>query len=244
MGAVASRLLVKGLCKTIKGKPVLDQVSLDIEGGRIIGILGPNGAGKSTCFQIIIGVMAPDSGTISIEGTDITHCQIDERARMGVGYLPQDTSVFTRLSVEDNVKAILEIRGMRGNSLNKQALGLLEEIGIAHLRANDPTTLSGGERRKLEIARALAITPKFILLDEPFAAIDPISISDLQQTLNLLKEREIGVVITDHNVREALRICDHAYILSNGRVLASGTPHEITKNDDVRQAYLGSTFDR
>lgn len=238
-----SRLRIEGVSKRIRKRKVLDNVSLDIRAGQVVGILGPNGAGKSTCFQVVVGLVRADSGTVSIDGKDVTRRPIDERARLGIGYLPQESSVFTRLSVKDNVKAVLEIRGMRGHDLDHAAGDLLDDMKIGHLRDNDPLTLSGGERRKLEIARALAIAPKFILLDEPFAAIDPISVQDLQQTIRGLRERRIGIVITDHNVREALRICDHAYILSEGRVLASGAPESIVGNPEVRHIYLGESFD-
>jgi len=240
----ASLLRIEGLSKSIKKRPVLAGVTLEVTAGRIAGILGPNGAGKSTCFQILIGLMRPDEGTIRLDGEDITHRPIDERAELGIGYLPQETSVFSRLSVGENVRAILEIKGLRGRDIEVRTAELLEDLGIAHLRDGSPLTLSGGERRKLEIARALAIAPKFILLDEPFAAIDPISIADLQRTLERLRERGIGIVITDHNVREALRICDRAYILSDGRVIASGAPAQITADPAVRQAYLGEAFER
>ncbi len=238
-----SRLRIDGVTKRIGRRKVLDGVSLDIRAGQVVGILGPNGAGKSTCFQVIVGLVRADSGTVSIDGRDVTHSPIDERARLGIGYLPQESSVFTRLSVKDNVRAVLEISGLRGERLDKAAGDLLDEMRIGHLHGHDPLTLSGGERRKLEIARALAIAPKFILLDEPFAAIDPISVQDLQQTIGGLKGRRIGIVITDHNVREALRICDRAHILSEGRVLASGPPESITDNPEVRDIYLGQSFD-
>ena len=243
MSARPPVLCVEGLSKRIRKHAVLRDVSLEIAAGQIVGILGPNGAGKSTCFQILIGLMRPDSGTIRLDDADITHCPVDERAKRGIGYLPQETSVFTRLSVEDNVRAILEIKGLRGRALAEEAQALLADMGIAHLKGNSPLILSGGERRKLEIARALAIAPRFILLDEPFAAIDPISIGELQSTLGRLKERGIGIVITDHNVREALRVCDRAYILNAGQVISSGAPDEITADERVRQVYLGERFE-
>lgn len=237
------RLEANSLAKAYRGREVIKDVSLSVEQGEIIGLLGPNGAGKTTCFYMIVGLIAADKGAIRLQQDDITRLPIHERARRGVGYLPQEASVFRKLSVYDNLMAILETR----KDLNQQqreakAQDLLEEFHITHIRDSKGMVLSGGERRRVEIARALANDPKFILLDEPFAGVDPISVSDIKHTIRHLKERGIGVLITDHNVRETLDICERAYIVSEGRILAEGTAEAILANPQVRQAYLGDEF--
>lgn len=237
------RLEANSLAKAYRGREVIKDVSLSVEQGEIIGLLGPNGAGKTTCFYMIVGLISADRGAIRLQQDDITRMPIHERARLGVGYLPQEASVFRKLSVYDNLMAILETR----NDLNQQqreakAQELLEEFHITHIRDSKGMVLSGGERRRVEIARALANDPKFILLDEPFAGVDPISVSDIKHTIRHLKERGIGVLITDHNVRETLDICERAYIVSEGRILAEGDAEAILSNPQVRQAYLGDEF--
>lgn len=237
------RLEANSLAKAYRGREVIKDVSLSVEQGEIIGLLGPNGAGKTTCFYMIVGLISADRGAIRLQQDDITRMPIHERARLGVGYLPQEASVFRKLSVYDNLMAILETR----NDLNQQqreakAQELLEEFHITHIRDSKGMVLSGGERRRVEIARALANDPKFILLDEPFAGVDPISVTDIKHTIRHLKERGIGVLITDHNVRETLDICERAYIVSEGRILAEGDAEAILSNPQVRQAYLGDEF--
>ena len=214
----------------------------------IAGLIGPNGAGKTTSFYMIVGLVPPNGGKIELNGVDITHLPIFRRARLGVSYLPQEASVFRRLSVEDNIRAVLELqtdesgRALSEVEIQKRLTTLLEELQIAHIRTNMALSLSGGERRRTEIARALATNPRFILLDEPFAGVDPIAVIEIQRIVRFLKDRGIGVLITDHNVRETLGICDHAYIINEGKVLASGSPSEIVSNEQVRQIYLGENF--
>jgi lipopolysaccharide export system ATP-binding protein len=227
-------------------------VSLDVQKGEVVGLLGPNGAGKTTSFYMIVGLVRADDGAISIDGEAIEHMPIHRRARMGLSYLPQEASIFRKLNVADNVRAVLELQhepDERGNSvpLSKKRIEerldeLLADLRVDHLRESPALALSGGERRRVEIARALATDPRFILLDEPFAGIDPIAVIEIQRIISFLKERGIGVLITDHNVRETLGICDHAYIISDGHVLAQGTPSEIVDNADVRRVYLGEHF--
>lgn len=231
------------LHKAYKKRRILEGVSLSVSSGDVVGLLGPNGAGKTTCFYMVVGLVKPDQGTILLDGTDITSHPMHMRARLGVGYLPQEASVFRQLTVSQNIMAILETR----KELNKQARidrleALLEELQIAHIRDSLGISLSGGERRRVEIARALSAEPGFILLDEPFAGVDPISIIDIQRIITHLKERNIGVLITDHNVRETLGICDRAYILSHGKLIAEGTPDEVLANDEVKAVYLGENF--
>lgn len=222
---------------------MIKDVSLSVEQGEIIGLLGPNGAGKTTCFYMIVGLIAADRGNIRLQQDDITRLPIHQRARLGVGYLPQEASIFRKLSVYDNLMAILETRkDLTQQEREEKAQALLEEFHITHIRDSKGMVLSGGERRRVEIARALANDPKFILLDEPFAGVDPISVSDIKQTIRHLKERGIGVLITDHNVRETLDICERAYIVSEGRILAEGDAESILANTQVRQAYLGDEF--
>jgi len=231
------------LCKQYKGHAVVDHVNITVNSGEVVGLLGPNGAGKTTCFYMIVGLIRPDSGQIFLEDQRITQLPMHERARLGIGYLPQEPSVFRKLSVEQNIEAVLEAQGTlsRADRLHRVDI-LLEEFGIEHKRRSTGISLSGGERRRVEIARALAVQPFFILLDDPFAGIDPISVGDIQQMIAYLRDSGIGVLITDHNVRETLGICDRAYILSEGRPLTAGTPQEILHHPEVREVYLGSNF--
>ena len=235
-------LKAQHLAKSYKGRQVVRDVSLSIDSGQIVGLLGPNGAGKTTCFYMIVGLVRADGGQISLDGKDLTHLPIHARARLGLSYLPQEMSVFRKLTVAENIQAVLELQGLDKRQVNERLEELLHELGIHHLRNNTAISLSGGERRRCEIARALATDPRLILLDEPFAGVDPIAVIDIQKIIRFLKERDIGVLITDHNVRETLGICDRAYIISEGRVLASGQPGEIIENERVRQVYLGEHF--
>ncbi len=237
-----STLSVAALNKRYKSRIVVHDVSLAVASGEVIGLLGPNGAGKTTCFYMIVGLVAADGGKIELDGDDLTRMPIHARARLGLSYLPQEASIFRKLTVGDNVQAILELQGIDADETANRLDALLEDLSISHLRDAPALSLSGGERRRVEIARALATRPRFILLDEPFAGIDPIAVLDIQKIIGFLKERGIGVMITDHNVRETLGICDRAYIISEGRVLASGTPDEIVYNESVRKVYLGEHF--
>ena len=237
-----STLSVAALNKRYKSRVVVHDVSLAVGSGEVVGLLGPNGAGKTTCFYMIVGLVAADGGAIELDGDDLTRMPIHARARLGLSYLPQEASIFRKLSVADNVQAILELQGIDADEIANRLDALLEDLSISHLRDASAISLSGGERRRVEIARALATRPRFILLDEPFAGIDPIAVLDIQKIIGFLKEREIGVMITDHNVRETLGICDRAYIINEGRVLASGTPDEIVYNENVRKVYLGEHF--
>jgi lipopolysaccharide export system ATP-binding protein len=237
-----SLLRAENLRKRYKGRSVVQNVALEISSGEVVGLLGPNGAGKTTCFYMIVGLIAVDAGRIELDGAELTHLPIHRRARLGISYLPQENSVFRRLSVEDNVRAILELQNVPAGEMEARLVELLEDLGIAHLRKHAAISLSGGERRRLEIARALGTRPTFILLDEPFAGVDPIAVLDIQRIIRFLKERGIGVLITDHNVRETLGICDRAYIINEGEVLASGHPDEIVYNEHVRRVYLGEHF--
>ena len=236
------------LQKSYGKRQVVKDVSLAVQTGEVVGLLGPNGAGKTTSFYMIVGLVRASAGDITIDGQSIEHMPIHRRARLGLGYLPQEASIFRKLNVEDNVRAVLELqRDEQGRPLKRDAvehrLGeLLQELRVDHLRQSPSLALSGGERRRVEIARALATNPRFILLDEPFAGIDPIAVIEIQRIIRFLKARGIGVLITDHNVRETLGICDHAYIISDGHVLAQGTPAEIVDNADVRRVYLGENF--
>jgi len=238
----SSVLRMQGLRKRYKTRTVVRDVSLEVTSGEVVGLLGPNGAGKTTCFYMIVGLVAADGGQIQLDGRDLTHLPIHRRAKLGISYLPQENSVFRGLTVEENIQAVLELRGIAAAGIEKRLAELLGDLNIAHLRKNSAVSLSGGERRRLEIARALACDPAFILLDEPFAGVDPIAVLDIQRIVRFLKDRGIGVLITDHNVRETLGICDRAYIISEGTVLASGLPDEIVYNDRVRQVYLGENF--
>lgn len=236
------RLQALSLKKAYRSRKVIEDVSLHVDTGEVVGLLGPNGAGKTTCFYMIVGLVAADEGSIYLEGKDITFEPIHNRARSGLSYLPQEASVFKKLSVEDNIRAVLEISPPKGQTIDEAVDELLGELQIEHIRTSMAAALSGGERRRLEIARALATKPRFILLDEPFAGVDPIAVLEIQRIVSFLKSRGIGVLITDHNVRETLGICDRAYIISAGHVLASGKPEQIVENDDVRRVYLGEHF--
>ncbi len=238
-----STLSAKGLHKQYKGRQVVNNISVSIESGEVVGLLGPNGAGKTTCFYMIVGLIPLDSGSIFIDGTDVSTLPMHRRARLGIGYLPQEPSVFRKLTVEDNILAILEtLPGLTVDERSHRLEELLQELHISERRHTLGMSLSGGERRRVEIARALATRPRFILLDEPFAGVDPISVLDIQQLIGHLQKLGIGVLITDHNVRETLKICDRAYILSDGKILASGTPAEILYNEEVKKVYLGEDF--
>ena len=241
-------LKATGLMKRYGSRKVVHDVSLAVKSGEVVGLLGPNGAGKTTTFYMVVGLVPPNGGDIELDDQPITHLPIFKRARLGVSYLPQEASVFRKLSVEDNIRAILELQvDEDGKPLSKPIIeqrldDLIDELQIGHIRTNMALSLSGGERRRTEIARALAAYPRFILLDEPFAGVDPIAVIEIQRIVRFLKERGIGVLITDHNVRETLDICDHAYIINAGAVLASGTPEEIVANKSVREIYLGENF--
>lgn len=238
-----SVLATEDLCKQYKGLQVVDHVNLYVQSGEVVGLLGPNGAGKTTCFYMIVGLIRRDSGEILLDNKPIGGLPMHERARLGIGYLPQEPSVFRRLSVEDNITAVLEAQPNLSKKERKQRVDtLLENFGIEHKRDALGISLSGGERRRVEIARALALQPYFILLDEPFAGIDPISVEDIQQIIKYLRNNGIGVLITDHNVQQTLKICDRAYILTEGRVLTSGTPSEVAHHPGVRAVYLGESF--
>jgi lipopolysaccharide export system ATP-binding protein len=237
-----SELSAAHLKKRYKSREVVRDVSLSVSKGEVVGLLGPNGAGKTTCFYMLVGLVAVDSGSIELDGKDITHMPMHRRARAGLSYLPQEPSVFRKLSVEDNVRAILQLQKLDKPEIENQLERLLDELGVSHVRNSPAIALSGGERRRVEIARALATQPQFILLDEPFAGVDPIAVLDIQKIIGFLKERSIGVLITDHNVRETLGICDRAYIINEGSVLASGKPDEIVYNEHVRRIYLGENF--
>jgi lipopolysaccharide export system ATP-binding protein len=237
-----SQLVATGLKKRYKARTVVHDVSLDVASGEVVGLLGPNGAGKTTCFYMIVGLVAADGGNIRLDEAEVSHMPIHSRARLGLSYLPQEASIFRKLSVAENVQAILELQNLTGDEMANRLDALLEDLSIAHLRDNPAISLSGGERRRVEIARALATKPRFILLDEPFAGVDPIAVLDIQRIIGFLKDRQIGVLITDHNVRETLGICDRAYIINEGRVLAAGHPEEIVRNESVRKVYLGEHF--
>jgi lipopolysaccharide export system ATP-binding protein len=241
-GARASRLRTAALNKRYKKRTVVRDVSLEVMSGEVVGLLGPNGAGKTTCFYMIVGLVPADGGRILIEERDITRLPIHRRARLGLSYLPQEASVFRRLTVQENVRAVLELMALPPEAVEARLDELLGELHIAHLRDAPALSLSGGERRRVEICRALATRPTFILLDEPFAGVDPIAVLDIQRIIRFLRERGIGVLITDHNVRETLGICDRAYIINEGSVLASGKPEEIVYNENVRRVYLGEHF--
>ncbi len=230
------------LNKRYRSRTVVHDVSLTVQSGEVVGLLGPNGAGKTTCFYMIVGLTAVDGGDIFIDEQNITHQPIHRRARLGLGYLPQEASIFRRLTVAQNIQAVLELQGYDNDEIQARLDELLEDLHITHIRNNPAISLSGGERRRVEIARALATNPRFILLDEPFAGVDPIAVLDIQKIIHFLKERDIGVLITDHNVRETLGICDRAYIINAGSVLAEGKPDEIIYNEGVRKVYLGEHF--
>jgi lipopolysaccharide export system ATP-binding protein len=240
---MSSILSARGLVKQYKKRTVVRDVSLKVEAGEIVGLLGPNGAGKTTSFYMVVGLVPADGGVIELDGQDITRLPMHARARLGIGYLPQEASVFRKLSVQDNILAILDTRSDLSKVQRAEELErLLGDLHIAHIRASEGQALSGGERRRVEIARALAANPRFILLDEPFAGVDPIAVGDIQHIVHHLKERNIGVLITDHNVRETLGICGRAYILAEGTVIAEGAPAELLQNETVRRVYLGEQF--
>ena len=235
-------LRAAGLMKRYRKRTVVSDVSLTVESGEVVGLLGPNGAGKTTCFYMILGLVPIDAGSVTLDGEDLTHLPIFRRSRLGLSYLPQEASIFRKLTVAQNIQAVLELQGVEAEEVDTRLEALLDDLHIGHLRASPALSLSGGERRRVEIARALATSPRFILLDEPFAGVDPIAVLDIQQIIRFLKERGIGVLITDHNVRETLGICDHAYIINQGTVLAFGKPQEIIYNEAVRKVYLGENF--
>jgi len=246
--APTGQLEVRHLQKTYIGRQVVQDVSITVRKGEVVGLLGPNGAGKTTSFYMIVGLVRADAGFISIDGVAVEHLPIHKRASMGLSYLPQEASIFRKLNVADNVRAVLELqqndkgRKLTGAEIEQQLTHLLQELRIEHLRESSALSLSGGERRRVEIARALATQPRYILLDEPFAGIDPIAVLEIQRIIGFLKSKGIGVLITDHNVRETLGICDHAAIISEGRVLAEGKPQDIVQNPEVRRVYLGENF--
>ncbi len=242
LASLAAGLVVRGVGKTYKKRPVLRGVGLAVRRGEVVGLLGPNGAGKTTCFYTIIGLIAPDQGEIVLDGKAITDMPMYRRARLGIGYLPQEASIFRGMTVEDNIRSVLEVTERDRETREQMLDDLLTEFAISHLRRTPAVALSGGERRRCEIARALAARPSIILLDEPFAGIDPIAINDIRELVRHLKDRGLGVLITDHNVRETLDIIDRAYIIHDGAVLMEGTPSEIVANKDVRRVYLGERF--
>ncbi len=237
-----SELRAVGLKKEYGARTVVQDASLSVKSGEVVGLLGPNGAGKTTSFYMIVGLIAADGGEIFIDDTNVTHFPIHKRARLGLSYLPQEASIFRRLTAEQNIKAVLELQNISDADIENRLEALLADLHIGHIRKNPAISLSGGERRRVEIARALATDPRFILLDEPFAGVDPIAVLDIQKIIGFLKERNIGVLITDHNVRETLGICDRAYIINAGSVMAEGKPDEIIYNEVVRKVYLGENF--
>lgn len=242
MSENTSRLVVQNLQKSFKKRQVVKNFSLEIESGEVVGLLGPNGAGKTTGFYMIVGLIAADAGSVMLDGRELRRLPIHERARLGIGYLPQENSIFRKMTVEQNIRAILEICIKDKKQIDGEVEKLLADLNIGHLRRSPAPALSGGERRRVEIARVLAVKPRFILLDEPFAGVDPIAVIDIQKIIGFLKSRGIGVLITDHNVRETLSICDRAYIISDGTVLASGKPDDLVGNEKVRAVYLGENF--
>ena len=237
-----SELKAQGLKKRYKSRTVVRDVSLEVSNGEVIGLLGPNGAGKTTCFYMMVGLVQLDGGSITLDKLNLSHMPVHRRARLGLSYLPQEASIFRRMTVAENIQAVLELQDFQPDEIENRLDDLLHDLHISHLRNNPALSLSGGERRRVEIARALASHPRFILLDEPFAGIDPIAVLDIQKIIGFLKEKGIGVLITDHNVRETLGICDRAYIINDGSVLAYGKPEEIVYNESVRKVYLGEHF--
>ena len=237
-----SQISAQNLRKTYGKRTVVHDVSFDVKSGEVVGLLGPNGAGKTTCFYMVVGLVSADGGSVRMDAHDLTHMAIHQRARLGLSYLPQEPSIFRKMTVEDNVRAILELKSYSKEEREEHLNNLLDDLRIAHLRDAAAVSLSGGERRRVEIARSLAINPRFILLDEPFAGVDPIAVLDIQKLVEFLIERDIGVLITDHNVRETLGICHRAYIISEGRVLIDGTPELIIQDDNARKVYLGENF--
>jgi lipopolysaccharide export system ATP-binding protein len=244
MANIKHTLSARQLMKQYKKRIVVDHISIHIDSGEVVGLLGPNGAGKTTLFYMIVGLIRPNDGHVYLEDKPITDYPIHQRARLGIGYLPQEASIFRKLSTENNIMSVLELRKDLSSAQRQAKLeSLLKEFNLNHIRKGLGMSLSGGERRRVEIARCLALEPKFILLDEPFAGIDPISVMDIKQIINQLKAKGIGVLITDHNVRETLDICQRGYIISQGRILCQGSPQEILANKEVREVYLGDTFD-
>lgn len=237
-----SELIVENLRKSYKTRTVVQDISLQIKSGEVVGLLGPNGAGKTTSFYMMVGLVSLDGGRILLDGKDLSHMPIHMRARMGLSYLPQEPSIFRKLTVAENILAVLQLQDMTEEEMDDQLEVLLEDLHITHIRDSAAVSLSGGERRRVEIARCLASNPSFILLDEPFAGIDPIAVIDIQKIIRFLSARNIGVLITDHNVRETLGICDRAYIVNQGHVFASGIPNDIVGNESVREVYLGKHF--
>ncbi len=237
-----SQINAQSLRKTYGQRTVVHDVSFEVRSGEVVGLLGPNGAGKTTCFYMVIGLVGADGGSVHLDTHDLTHMAIHQRARLGLSYLPQEPSIFRKLSVEENILAILELKPYSTEQREEHLNNLLQDLHISHLRNASAASLSGGERRRVEIARALAINPRFILLDEPFAGVDPIAVLDIQKLVHFLVERDIGVLITDHNVRETLGICNRAYIINDGRVLTAGTPEMIIQDDSARKVYLGENF--
>jgi lipopolysaccharide export system ATP-binding protein len=237
-----SKLQAKSLSKSYRGRKVVAEVNLELRQGEVVGLLGPNGAGKTTTFYMIVGLIAPDAGQVFLNGDEVTHLPMYQRARSGISYLPQEASVFRKLTVEENLKSIAETLSLSPREQESSVASLLKEFGIDHLRRQGAYSLSGGERRRLEIARALVLTPQFILLDEPFAGIDPLAVLDIQRIIARMKERRIGILITDHNVRETLNITDRAYIINEGKILRDGSPQELTSDTEVKKVYLGENF--
>jgi lipopolysaccharide export system ATP-binding protein len=237
-----NELIVQNLRKQYKNRTVVQDISLTIKSGEIVGLLGPNGAGKTTSFYMIVGLVPSNGGHIILDNKDISRLPIHQRASMGLSYLPQEPSVFRKLTAADNIRAILELQNLSSEAVEERLEELLAELHISHIRDTLAVSLSGGERRRVEIARCLATNPSFILLDEPFAGIDPIAVLDIQKTIRMLSDKGIGILITDHNVRETLGICDRAYIVNEGHIFAAGSPEEIVANDDVRKVYLGKNF--
>lgn len=242
MSQPTATLSAHNLKKRYKARTVVEDVSFSVRSGEVVGLLGPNGAGKTTCFYMIVGLVAADGGEVYIDEERLTHQAMHTRARLGLSYLPQEASVFRKLNVEENILAVLELQEFSAEERSQRLESLLSELHIIHIRHVNAAALSGGERRRVEIARALATSPRFILLDEPFAGVDPIAVLEIQKIIRFLKERGIGVLITDHNVRETLGICDHAVIINAGHVLSSGRPEEIVENESVRKVYLGEHF--
>mgnify|MGYP001271278183 FL=1 len=235
-------LIIKNLSKSIKNKPIIRNINLNINRGEIVGLLGPNGAGKTTCFYIIMGLISADIGIIKLNGSDISNFPVYLRAQNGLGYLPQESSIFRGMTVEQNIKSVLEINESNTDKVKLMLDDLLAEFSISHLRRAEAISLSGGEKRRVEIARALASQPSFLLLDEPLAGIDPISITEIGELISQVKEKNVGVLVTDHNVRDTLGLVDRAYIIHNGEIIKTGTPQEITQDKNVKQVYLGSKF--
>lgn len=242
MTQTTASLTAHNLKKRYKSRTVVKDVSFEVKSGEVVGLLGPNGAGKTTCFYMVVGLTPADGGEVYVDDQKLTHLPIHQRARLGLSYLPQEASIFRKMNVSENIQAVLELQGLSEAEVGERLEELLNELAIAHVRHINAAALSGGERRRVEIARALATQPRFILLDEPFAGVDPIAVLEIQKIIRFLKERQIGVLMTDHNVRETLGICDHAYIINEGSVLAAGRPDEIILDDDVRRVYLGEHF--